>query len=417
MSAGFRYREDNRLWAEEVPLDTLAQRFGTPCYVYARAAVEDRWHRYQQALGGRGRICYAVKANGNLALLGLLARQGAGFDIVSGGELARVLRAGGDAAGVVFSGVGKASAEIRQALAAGIRCLNAESAAELERISAIAAETGQPAPVALRVNPDVNPETHPYIATGLAESKFGIPLEEAEALYQQAHRDPNLQIRGIACHIGSQLMSVAPLAEAAERLADLARRLQAQGIDLAHIDVGGGLGVRYVDEQPPEPDEHVAAVTAPLADLGVEVLLEPGRAIVAEAGVLLTRVEYCKRNGGKAFAVVDAGMNDYLRPALYGAAHAIEPVTPRDGPARTMAVVGPVCESADTLAEAYPLAVAAGDLLAVRGAGAYGASMASQYNARPRPPEVLVDGDRAHLVRRRETIDDLVRGEALLPEE
>ena len=287
----------------------------------------------------------------------------------------------------------------------------------VSRISAIAAESGQPAPVALRINPDVNPETHPYIATGLAESKFGIPLEEAEALYQQAHRDPNLAVRGIACHIGSQLMSVAPLAEAAERLADLARRLQAQGIDLAHIDVGGGLGVRYVDEQPPEPDEHVAAVTAPLADLGVEILLEPGRAIVAEAGILLTRVEYCKRNGSKAFAVVDAGMNDYLRPALYGAAHAIDPVIRSDGPSRTTAVVGPVCESADTLAEACPLAVAPGALLAVRGAGAYGASMASQYNARPRPPEVIVDGDRAHLVRRRETIDDLVRGEALLPED
>ncbi len=417
MSAGFRYREDGRLWAEDVPLETLAQRFGTPCYVYARSAIEDRWHRYQQALGSRGRICYAVKANGNLALLGLLARQGAGFDIVSGGELARVLRAGGDPASVIFSGVGKGTEEIRQALAAGIRCLNAESAAELERISAIAAESGQPAPVALRINPDVNPETHPYIATGLAESKFGIPLEEAEALYQQAHRDPNLAVRGIACHIGSQLMSVAPLAEAAERLADLARRLQEQGIALEHIDVGGGLGVRYVDEQPPEPDEHVAAVTAPLADLGVEILLEPGRAIVAEAGILLTRVEYCKRNGSKAFAVVDAGMNDYLRPALYGAAHAIDPVIRSDGPSRTTAVVGPVCESADTLAEACPLAVAPGALLAVRGAGAYGASMASQYNARPRPPEVIVDGDRAHLVRRRETIDDLVRGEALLPED
>ncbi|MFW6278052.1 MAG: diaminopimelate decarboxylase [Halorhodospira sp.] len=414
-ATGFR-EQDGQLWVEALTLEALAQEFGTPCYVYSRAAIEERWQRYQQALGERGKICYAVKANGNLALLDLLARQGAGFDIVSGGELARVLAAGGRAGSVVFSGVGKGAGEIREALAAGIHCFNVESAAELERIAAIAREQGQSARIALRVNPDVDPETHPYIATGLAQSKFGIPLEEAEALYRKAHADRHLQVRGIACHIGSQLMSVAPLAEAADRVARLARRLQAQGIDLEHVDVGGGLGVRYTDEQPPSPEAHVAAVTEPLAGLGVAVLLEPGRAIVAEAGVLLTRIEYLKRNGEQTFAIVDAGMNDYLRPALYSAAHTIEPTTRRHRAPEPMTVAGPVCESADTFAQSCPLAAEAGDLLAVRSAGAYGAVMASQYNARPRPPEILVDGALPHLVRRREGHDDLMHGEFRLAE-
>ncbi len=416
-SPGFGRDDGGRLWVESLPLDEVAERFGTPCYVYSRAAIESRWQRYRSALGTDGDVCYAVKANGNLALLNLLARHGAGFDIVSGGELERVLRAGGDPARVVFSGVGKGSEEIRRALRAGIRCFNVESAAELERIAGIADAEGRPAPVALRVNPDVNPETHPYIATGLAQSKFGIALEEAEALYQQAAADPRLQVRGIACHIGSQLLSVAPLSEAAGRLAALARRLQGQGIALDHIDAGGGLGVHYVDEQPPSPAEHIEAVTAPLRDLGVAVLVEPGRAIVAEAGVLLTRIEYLKHNGGKEFAIVDAGMNDYLRPALYDAPHTLEAVAPTQAECRPVDVVGPVCESADTFARDYPLPAAPGGVLAIRSAGAYGAVMASQYNARPRPPEVLVDGSRSHLIRRRETLDELMAGEALLAEE
>ncbi|ABM61974.1 diaminopimelate decarboxylase [Halorhodospira halophila] len=409
-------RYADRLWAEALPLDELAERFGTPCYVYSRAAIEERWALYRSALGVAGDVCYAVKANGNLALLQLLARHGAGFDIVSGGELERVLHAGGDAARVVFSGVGKGTDEIRRALQAGIRCFNVESAAELERIASVAATENTPAPVALRVNPDVNPETHPYIATGLAQSKFGIALEEAEALYLQAANDPRLEVRGIACHIGSQLLSVAPLTEAAERLAALARRLQEQGISLDHIDAGGGLGVHYIDEQPPTPAEHIEAISAPLRDLGVSVLVEPGRAIVAEAGILLTRIEYLKHNGGKEFAIVDAGMNDYLRPALYDAAHTLEAVTPSEAELRPVDVVGPVCESADTFARDCTLPAAAGGLLAIRSAGAYGAVMASQYNARPRPPEVLVDGTQAHLIRRRETIDELMSGESLLPE-
>ncbi|MCG5532286.1 diaminopimelate decarboxylase [Halorhodospira sp. 9621] len=410
-------RHDDRLWVESLPLDEVAERYGTPCYVYSRAAIEARWNRYRTALGSDADICYAVKANGNLGLLNLLARHGAGFDIVSGGELERVLRAGGEAARVVFSGVGKGTDEIRRALRAGIRCFNVESAAELERIAGVAEAEGTPAPVALRVNPDVNPETHPYIATGLAQSKFGIALDEAEALYRQAADDPRLQVRGIACHIGSQLLSVAPLTEAAERLAALARRLQEQGIVLDHVDAGGGLGVHYVDERPPSPAEHIEAVTAPLRDLGVAVLVEPGRAIVAEAGVLVTRIEYLKQNGGREFAIVDAGMNDYLRPALYDAAHTVESIAPTSAHCRPVDVVGPVCESADTFARDCPLPAAAGGLLAIRSAGAYGAVMASAYNARPRPPEVLVDGPRSHLIRRRETLDELMTGEASLPED
>ncbi len=416
MSDSAFHRRSGRLFAEEVALEEVAARYGTPCYVYSRAAIEGRWSRYCEALGDRGQVCYAVKANGNLALLGLLAQAGAGFDIVSGGELARVLRAGGDAGRVVFSGVGKGSREIRRALLAGIRCFNVESGAELERIAAIAAETGTRAPIALRVNPDVNPETHPYIATGLAESKFGIPLEEATALYRQAADHPSLDVRGIACHIGSQLLNVAPLREAAERVRELLDTLQALDIPIEHVDMGGGLGVRYRDESPPDPADHVEAILPPFTETGVEILIEPGRAIVAEAGVLLTRVEYLKENGARTFAIVDAGMNDYLRPALYDAEHTLEPINTGAGrPLRPLDVVGPVCESADRFATGYPLSVEAGDVLAVRSAGAYGSAMSSQYNARPRPPEVLVDGGQTHLIRERETVDDLMRGESLLP--
>ena len=408
-------RRDGELWAESVPLREIAGRFGTPCYVYSRAAIEARWARYRAAMGDRGSVCYAVKANGSLALLGLLAEHGAGFDIVSGGELARVLRAGGDPGRVVFSGVGKGVEEIRRALGAGIRCFNVESAAELERLAAIAREAHTPAPVAIRINPDVEAPTHRYIATGQAESKFGVPLEEARALYRRAAAEPALRVRGLAFHIGSQLMSVAPLEAAAERAAALVRELQAEGIAIEHIDAGGGLGVRYTRESPPAPSEHVEAVAGPLAGLGAELIVEPGRALVAEAGLLLTRVEYLKQGGARTFAVVDAGMNDYLRPALYGAEHAVEAVAPGEAAERRLDIVGPVCESADVFATDRPLPAAAGDLLAVRSAGAYGAAMASQYNGRPRPPEVLVDGAHTHLIRRRESAEDLMRGERLLP--
>ncbi|MBK1733724.1 diaminopimelate decarboxylase [Halorhodospira abdelmalekii] len=417
MSASIGYRRDDEgeLWIESVPLRDIAQRFGTPCYVYSRHAIEVRWDAYREALRGRGSLCYAVKANGTLAILSLLAQRGAGFDIVSGGELARVLRAGGDPARIVFSGVGKTVKEIRRALLAGIRCFNVESAAELERIEGIAAESANPAPIALRINPDIDPQTHPYIATGLAQSKFGIALDEAEALYQHAAASPHLTVEGVAFHIGSQLLSVAPLREAAERTAALVRTLHERGITMGHVDVGGGLGVRYVDEEPPDPQNHIAAVAAPLSDLGVELLVEPGRAIVAEAGALLTRVEYLKQSAGRDLVIVDAGMNDYLRPALYDAAHRIEPLITRDDePIRDREVVGPICESSDLFARHCPLAVAPGDVLAIRCTGAYGAAMASQYNGRPRAPEVLVDGAQAHLIRRRETIDDLMRGESVL---
>lgn len=412
VAKGF-YRNDNgELQAESVAITDIAKRFDTPCYVYSRAVLHDNWNAYKEALGRNGSVCYAVKANGNLAILSLLARLGAGFDIVSGGELARVLRAGGDASRVIFSGVGKTTQEIRRALLAGIRCFNVESASELERIDKIAAESRTKAPIALRINPNIDPETHPYIATGLSSSKFGIPLLEASDLYKKAAQSPNLEIKGAAFHIGSQLMSTRPLREAAERTAEFINHLQDDGIRIRHVDVGGGLGVRYVDEEPPDAHSHVAAVSTPLAGLGVELIFEPGRAIVAEAGMLVTRIEYLKQNGAREMAVVDAGMNDYLRPALYAAAHVIEPVRQGDEGLRQMSVVGPICESADIFATDCELAVAAGDLLALRCAGAYGSAMASQYNGRPRPAEVLVDGEQTHLIKRRETLDDLMRGES-----
>ena len=412
----FEHGEDG-LRAGSVALSKVAARFGTPCYVYVRSAIEQRFRAYQQALGSPADVCFAVKANGNLAILQLLARLGGGFDIVSGGELSRVCRAGGDPARIVFSGVGKTAAELRDALQAGIRCFNVESVAELDELAAIAREQGRRAPIALRVNPDVDPRTHPYIATGLAESKFGIPMAEAEALYERAAADPWLEPRGLACHIGSQLQDVGPLLEAAERIAELYHRLEDAGVAIHHVDLGGGLGVRYTDETPPTPEEHVAAVTAPFAGTAARVLVEPGRAVVAEAGALLTRVTRLKRNGARELAVVDAGMNDYIRPALYGAAPAIEPVQPpAPGDATAQDVVGPVCESADTFASQRPLGARPGDLLAILATGAYGFAMSSQYNARPRPPEILVDGAEMHCVRRREDDADLIQGESLLPE-
>lgn len=407
---------DGELHAEDVPLSRIAADFGTPCWVYSRATLERHWRAFDTAFAALPhRICYAVKANSSLAVLQLLARLGSGFDIVSGGELARVLRAGGDPAGIVFSGVGKSEIEMQQALAAGIGCFNVESEAELRRLAQVASSLGRRASVALRVNPDVDAGTHPYISTGLKQNKFGIPIERAEALYAEAASCAALEVVGVACHIGSQLLSVAPFVDALERVLALVDRLAARGIALARIDIGGGLGVRYRDERPPSPAELGSAVCERLAGRGLEVLVEPGRAIAANAGVLLTRVQYLKRGAERGFAIVDAAMNDLLRPALYGAWMDIVPVRPREEVADRWDVVGPVCETGDFLGRERELAIAEGDLLAVRTAGAYGATMSSNYNSRPRAAEVLVDGNQVHLVRRRETIDELLAPEMLLP--
>ena len=412
----FQYRGDT-LHAEDVPLDRLAAEFGTPTYVYSRATLERHWHAFDEAFTGRPHlVCYAVKANGNLGVLNALARLESGFDIVSLGELERVLAAGGEARRVVFSGVGKRADEMRRALELGIRCFNVESEAELDRLNRVAGEVGRPAPVSLRVNPDVDPKTHPYIATGLKESKFGIDVADALAVYRRAADLPNLEVVGIDCHIGSQLTSLSPFLDALDRVLALIHRLADEGIALHHLDVGGGLGVRYRDETPPEPAEYAEAINARLGGLAMEVLIEPGRAIVANAGVLLTRVEYLKPTAHRRFAIVDAAMNDLIRPALYEAYHEVVPVR-RDGSGDEAAydLVGPVCESSDFLARNRALRLAPGDLLALRTAGAYGFSMASNYNGRPRPAELMVDGDRIHVVRRRETCQDLYRGESVLP--
>ncbi len=411
----FQYR-DGELHAEGVPLSAVAERHGTPCYVYSRATLERHWLAFHRALAGHPHlVCYAVKANGNLAVLGLLARLGSGFDIVSEGELLRCLRAGADPGRIVFSGVGKGEGEMRRALEAGIRCFNVESAAELARLARVAEALEQRAPVALRVNPDVDPRTHPYIATGLRESKFGVPLDEALALYRQAAAHPWLEVRGVACHIGSQLTELGPFVDALRRVLALADRLAEEGVPLAHVDVGGGLGIRYRDERPPEPSAYARALLEALEGRPLELILEPGRAIAGNAGVLLTRVEYLKPGPGRDFVIVDAGMSELLRPALYGAWQEIVPVRPRPGPGRLCDVVGPVCETADFLGRERRLAVEAGDLLAVRSAGAYGFVMSSNYNARPRPAEVLVDGERCHLARPRECLEALLDGERTLP--
>lgn len=406
---------DGTLCAEQVPLPELAERFGTPLYVYSRATLERHWHAFDDAFDGVPHlVCYAVKANSNIALLNVLARLGSGFDIVSGGELQRVLRAGGQAGRTVFSGVGKSRAELSDALAAGVRAINVESAAELDRVAEVARTLGCSAPVSLRVNPDVDPETHPYISTGLRENKFGVATGEVMDLYRRAHRADELQVVGMDCHIGSQLTSVAPYVDALAKLVELANALRVEGIHLQHMDVGGGVGIRYRDEQPPSPAEWASAVRDCLADQPFEIQIEPGRAIAGNAGVLLTRVEYLKRNGDKRFAVVDAAMNDLLRPSLYGAWQEIVAVTPRAGPSEAYDIVGPVCESSDFLGKERQLSLQAGDLLAVRGAGAYGFVMSSNYNSRPRAAEVMVYGERAQVVRQRERIDDLMRGEDLL---
>ncbi len=407
---------DGELHAERVRLASIAERFGTPCYVYSRAALEGAFRALDGALDGLPRlVCYAVKANPSLAVLDLFARLGGGFDIVSGGELARVIAAGGDPGRTVFSGVGKSAAEMRAALDAGILCFNVESEAELERLDAVARERGARAPVSFRVNPDVDPRTHPYISTGLKESKFGIPYEDAPRLYRRAAAMDGIAIRGIDMHIGSQVTELGPYRDAASKLIALVDRLAADGLRLEHVDVGGGLGVRYRDETPVPVAEYASLLRGLFAGRRETLVLEPGRWLVANAGVLLTRVEYLKRGPAKRFAIVDAAMNDLIRPALYEAWHAVEPVRPRPTPAERWDVVGPVCESADFLALDRDLALAPGDLLAIRSAGAYAMAMSSNYNARPRAAEVMVDGDRAHLVRRRESVAELFAAESTIP--
>ena len=410
-------RIDGRLHGENVPLSRLAQRHGTPLYVYSRATLERHWHAFDDALGDLPHlVCYAVKANSNLAVLDVLARLGSGFDIVSVGELERVLRAGGDPSRVVFSGVGKRADEMATALAAGIRCFNVESGAELERLNTVAGQAGIRAPLSLRVNPDVDAGTHPYIATGLRENKFGVDVDSAFELYRTAAGMPHVEIVGIDCHIGSQLTGLAPFTDALVRVLALVDRLGDAGITLHHLDLGGGLGIRYSDETPPEPADYARALRPLFADRELELLIEPGRAIAGNAGLLLTRVEHLKLTNDRAVCIVDAARNDLIRPALYQAWMTIEPVDPNPtAETRCYDIVGPVCETGDFLGKERELALAEGDLLAVRGAGAYGFVMSSNYNTRPRAAEVLVDGSEAHLVRSRETIADLLRGEQTLP--
>ena len=405
----YAYRE-GVLHAEEVPLEDIARRFGTPCYVYSRAAIESAYGEFARALRGReSLVCYSVKANSNLAVLSLLARLGAGFDIVSGGELARVLAAGGEPGKTLFSGVGKSEREIQFALEKGIRCINVESEAELARVDRVAHALGRRAPIALRVNPDIDPKTHPYISTGLRESKFGVAHGEAERLYQRAASLKAIEVVGIGCHIGSLLTEAGPFVAAAERLVVLVERLERLGIQLRHIDVGGGIGIRYRDETPEPVAAFVAGALAALGARRETVVFDPGRSIVGNAGALLTRVEYVK----PGFLVVDAAMNDLIRPALYGAWHDVRPLR-ESAPGETVYdIVGPVCESADFLAKGRRLAAVEGDLLAVLSAGAYGMSMSSNYNSRPRAAEVLVDGSSVHLVRRRESVDDLIAHERI----
>jgi len=412
----FTYRH-GELHAEQVPLTALAARFGTPAYVYSRAAIEASFQAYREALGDTAHlVCYAVKANSNLAVLQVLARLGAGFDIVSAGELQRVIAAGGDPGRVIFSGVGKSRDEISAALAAGIRCFNVESRAELQRINEVAAASGRRAPVSLRVNPDVDAGTHPYISTGLKENKFGIDSHDTLAVYREAAALSHLDVVGIDCHIGSQLTDLTPYLDTLDRILSIVDQLAGEGIHLQHLDLGGGLGVTYRAEQPPNPGQLVAAIQQRLAGRQLELLLEPGRSIVANAGLFLVGVEYLKRTPHKNFVIVDGAMNDLLRPALYGAWQNIIAVTPRtDLAAETCDVVGPVCESADFLGKDRELAVAEGDLLAVCSAGAYGFVMSSNYNSRNRAPEIMVDGDQAYLVRRRETVQDQLAPEQLLP--
>lgn len=411
----FKYK-DGRLWAEEVDIRASVEKWGTPCYVYSRATLERHWKAFDSALGEQPHlVCYAVKANANLAVLNVLAKLGSGFDIVSAGELERVLRAGGSADKIVFSGVGKTEAEMRRALDVGIRCFNVESQAELYLLEKVAAAKGVRAPVSLRVNPDVDAKTHPYISTGLKDNKFGIAIEAALDVYQYIAASEHLTIQGIDCHIGSQLTEVTPFVDALDRVLALVDRLAEHDIKLHHLDLGGGLGIRYKDETPPLPEEQMSALLERLNGRDFEILIEPGRAIVGNAGILLTQVLYIKHNAEKNFAVVDAAMNDLMRPALYGAWQAIEPVVENQQvETRVYDVVGPICETGDFLGKERPLAIEQGDLLAIRSAGAYGFSMSSNYNSRPRVAEIMIDADKYQVIRQRETIEQLFANETIL---
>lgn len=414
----FNYQDDGQLWAEDVSLQALAEQHGTPLYVYSRATLERHWNAFDSAVGQHPHlVCYAVKANSNLGVLNALARLGSGFDIVSGGELERVIAAGGDAKKVVFSGVGKTPAEMKRALELGIKCFNVESEPELERLNKVAGELGVVAPISLRINPDVDAKTHPYISTGLRDNKFGIAFDRAPAVYKFAQSLPNLNVQGIDCHIGSQLTEIEPFIDATDRLLALIDDLKSQGINIRHLDVGGGLGVVYRDELPPQPSDYAKALLGRLENhQDLELIFEPGRAIAANAGILLTRVEFLKHTEHKNFAIIDAAMNDLMRPALYQAWQDIVPVAPREGEAQTYDLVGPICETGDFLGKDRALMLQEGDLLAVRSAGAYGFVMSSNYNTRTRAAEVMVDGNQSHLVRQREELTSLWQLEQILPE-
>ncbi|QLE84020.1 diaminopimelate decarboxylase [Shewanella sp. Scap07] len=408
--------QNGELQAEDCQVAELAATYGTPLYVYSRATLERHWRAFDNAVADHPHmICYAVKANSNIAVLNVLARLGSGFDIVSGGELARIIQAGGDPAKVVFSGVGKTVAEMEMALNVGIYCFNVESAAELEQLNEVALRLGKVAPVSLRVNPDVDAGTHPYISTGLKENKFGIAMEEAETIFLRAAQLPGLAVKGADCHIGSQLTEIQPFLDAMDRMLGLIDRLAAQGVSISHLDVGGGLGVPYDDEVPPQPSDYAAALLAKIADRDLQLIFEPGRAIAANAGIFVTQVLYLKENSDKNFALVDGAMNDLIRPSLYSAWQNIIAVKPRDETTQNYDIVGPVCETGDFLGKDRELALQAGDLLAVRSSGAYGFTMSSNYNSRPRSAEVMVDGAEHHQIRARETVEQLWQGEQLLP--
>ena len=412
----FNYR-NNELYAEDVPVQDICNQYGSPCYIYSKATLERHWLAFDQAFGDQAHlICYAVKANSNIALLNVLARLGSGFDIVSLGELERVLAAGGDAKKIVFSGVGKREDEILAALKIGIRCFNVEVIDELDRINRLAAQLDVIAPVSFRVNPDVDANTHPYISTGLKENKFGIDITLALAEYRRAAQMSNIKVVGIDCHIGSQLTETRPFLDALDKVLDVVAVLKAEGIVLQHLDLGGGLGIRYNEEQPPEPADYIAAILERLGKTDFEILLEPGRAIVGNAGILVTQVEYLKPTEHKNFAIVDAAMNDLVRPSLYSAWQAIIPVKlMSDATELQWDIVGPVCETGDFLGKDRALKLTQGDLLAIRSSGAYGFSMSSNYNSRPRVAELMVDGDHIYLIREREKIAELWSGEHLLP--
>lgn len=414
----FNYQDDGQLWAEETSLTQLAEQYGTPLYVYSRATLERHWNAFDKSVGDHPHlVCYAVKANSNIGVLNTLARLGSGFDIVSGGELERVVAAGGEPSKVVFSGVGKTAQEMRRALELGIKCFNVESEPELERLNQVAGEMGVVAPISLRINPDVDANTHPYISTGLRDNKFGIAFDRAPAVYKFAQSLPNLAVHGIDCHIGSQLTDIEPFIDATDRLLALIDQLRADGVNIKHLDVGGGLGVVYRDELPPQPSDYAKALLARLENHPeLELIFEPGRAIAANAGVLLTKIEFLKHTEHKNFAIVDAAMNDLMRPALYQAWQDIIPVSPREGEAITYDLVGPICETGDFIGKDRSLVLEQNDLLAVRSAGAYGFVMSSNYNTRPRVAEIIVDGDKAHVVRQRESLQSLWELESILPE-